>query len=104
MTDVEREYMAAWKASERALERLQAAKARLLAANMTPTEAHRHHKTAWIDEMLQAYRAGERDTAVLAQRFKRTRNWVNCVLASEGLGERRPKSRLLTSANAHYRT
>jgi hypothetical protein len=75
----EREYLAAREAYVRALARLRAAKA-ALPSGVTPSEVSRQHKTEWVEDLLRAYRDGERDGGVLARRFGRSRDWVNGVL------------------------
>ena len=82
MLSPEREYLEAREAYVRAEARLRAAKA-ALPSGVTPTEVSRQHSTAWIENLLQAYRDGERDSGVLALRFGRSRNWVNEVLNRE---------------------
>jgi hypothetical protein len=79
MLPTEREYLKAREAYVQALARLRAAKA-ALPAGVTPTEVSRRHSTEWVDDLLQAYRDGERNSGALALRFGRSRDWVNYVL------------------------
>jgi hypothetical protein len=79
LSSPEREYLEARDAYVRALTRLRAAKA-ALPPGVTPTEVSRQHSTEWVEDLLQAYRDGERDSGVLALRFGRSRDWVNYML------------------------